>query len=126
MAFLRLALLLFPAFLSTRPGVVRVLFPGAHPFAAGASAQLLPDRQRNRHTLGERTRRMTRTAAKGDGGLQTITGYEPAHPSLYAPAILVYAAHTRARPADQLETESIIRHCEALSHQRYPGYRPCP
>jgi hypothetical protein len=95
-AFLRLALFLFPEFLSARPWLVLVLFPGALLLGTWACAQLLPDRQGNGHPVDERACCVAGAAAQGDGGLQSMTGCGYADRSAYVPAVPVRFSCARA------------------------------
>ncbi len=99
-AFLRLALFLLPVFLSTRPRLALVLFPCALLLGTRACAQLLPDRQGNRHPVNERACRVAGATAQGDGGLQPMTGRGLADRRAHMPASRCASpAQERDRPS---------------------------
>jgi hypothetical protein len=112
-ALLRLALSLSPVLLSARPWFVLVLFPCALLPGTRACAQLLPDRQGDRHPVSERTCRVAGATAQGDSGLQPVTGRGPADRRPHMPAVPVRITRARAGPPERVETGPSLRHCEA-------------
>src|SRR6266851_132142 len=91
-AFPPLALVLLPELFEPGHWLVGVVFPCALLVGTWARAQLLPDRQGNRHPVGEAACGVAGAAAQRDGGLQARPGSAHAHHGSHVPALLVRVA----------------------------------